>query len=638
MILSCNNIKKTYGVDVILEDVSFTINERERVAIVGVNGAGKSTLFKIITGEISCDGGSVTIPKDVNIGYFAQNVEINSDKTIYDELLTVFDNIISIEEEMSRIESEMGTADDSSLDALMKRYSALSSELEENNGYEYKSRIRGIIKGLGFSSEEADFPINNLSGGQKTRVALGKLLLSAPDVLLLDEPTNHLDIDSIWWLEDFLRGYKNSVIIISHDRYFIDRTTTKIIEIENKKSTTYNGNYSFYASQKAVNRQIELNHYLSQQREIKHQEEVIKKLRSFNREKSIKRAESREKALNKMEVLDRPESLPDKMRISLKPKVESGYDVLSVENLRKDFDDKNLFKNISFEIKKGEKVALIGPNGVGKTTLIKMILNKVSVSDGKIKLGANINIGYYDQEHQGISGGKTIFNEISDAFPKLTNLEIRNTLAAFVFTGDDVFKEISSLSGGEKGRVALAKIMLSNANFLILDEPTNHLDINSKEILEEALRNYEGTCLYISHDRYFINNTAEKIIELSNDKVTVYNGNYDYYIEKKSETPIQQNISQAKQNKNIAVEQTEIKTDWQKQKEEQAAKRKKENRIKKLETQIEELENKIAECDNLLAQEEICTNAMRSREIFEEKSKYEETLLEVYSEWEEASM
>ena len=631
MILSCNNLKKSYGTDVVLEDVSFIINEKDRAAIVGVNGAGKSTLFKIITSEISCDGGTLTIPKDIKIGYFSQELQIDSNKTIYNELLTVFENIISIETEMSDIEAKMSVSDEAELDILMKKYSSLSSELEKNNGYEYKSRIRGIIKGLGFTPAEADFPINHLSGGQKTRVALGKLLLSSPDILLLDEPTNHLDIESICWLEDFLRNYKKSVLIISHDRYFIDRTTSKIIEIENKKSTVYNGSYSFYAQQKAINRQIELNHYIAQQKEIKRQEDVIKKLRSFNREKSIRRAESSEKALNKMEVLDKPQNLPDKIKIALKPKIESGYDVLSIENLKKDFDDKNLFENISFEIKRGEKVALIGPNGIGKTTLIKIILDKIEATDGKIKTGANINIGYYDQEHQGITNDKTIFNEISDSFPKLTNYEIRNTLAAFVFTGDDVFKTISSLSGGEKGRVALAKIMLSNANFLILDEPTNHLDINSKEILEEALRNYEGTCLYISHDRYFINNTACKIIELSSDKATVYNGNYDYYIEKKSEI---KNNTDIKTPDFETAQSHSAKIDWQKQKEEISLKRKKENQIKKLEKEIEKTEEKISQLDSLSAKEEIYTNAQKSKEIYEEKSYLEEKLLEIYSEWE----
>ena len=630
MILSCNNIKKSYGTDVILEDVSFIINENEKVAIVGVNGAGKSTLFKIITSEISQDKGTVTVPKDIKIGYFSQDLQIDSNKTIYEELLTVFENIISIETEMSELEHKMGNSENSELDLLMKRYSLLSSELEKNNGYEYKSRIRGVIKGLGFTATETEIPVNHLSGGQKTRVALGKLLLSSPDILLLDEPTNHLDIESIRWLEEFLKSYKNSIMVISHDRYFIDKMTTKIIEIENKKSTVYNGNYSFYADKKAINRQIELNHYISQQKEIKRQEEVIKKLRSFNREKSIKRAESREKALNKIERMDKPENLPDKIKITLKPKIESGYDVLSVRDLQKSFDDKKLFENISFEIKKGEKVALIGPNGVGKTTLIKMILNKTDKTSGEIKLGANINIGYYDQEHQGISTEKTIFDEISDAFPKLTNFEIRNTLAAFVFTGDDVFKNISSLSGGEKGRVALAKIMLSNANFLILDEPTNHLDINSKEILEEALRNYEGTCLYISHDRYFINNTAEKIIELNPEKAAIYNGNYDYYTEKKSSMK----GTAAPRLSSAENSASGTKADWQKQKEETSLRRKKENLIKNAEKQIEEAEEKISLLDELIEKEEVYTNARKSKEIYEEKSGLEEKLLKLYAEWE----
>lgn len=628
MVISCNNIKKSFGINTILEDITFNVEEKEKIAIIGVNGAGKTTLFKIITNEISHDSGELIIPKEVKIGYFSQNLEIDSNNSIYDELLTVFKDIIQIENNMRELEIEMGRKEGKELEDLMSKYSNLTRSLEKNNGYEYKSRIRGVIKGLGFSAEEYNQPINQLSGGQKTRIALGKILLSSPDLLLLDEPTNHLDIDSIQWLEDFLKNYNGSVIIISHDRYFLDKIVTKIIEIENKKAEVYNGNYSYYADKKEIDREIELKHYMSQQKEIKRQEEVIKKLRSFNREKSIKRAESREKALNKIEVIEKPENLPDKIKINLNPKNESGFDVLSVKETKKVFDNETLFDNISFEIKKGEKVALIGPNGIGKTTLFRIILNKLNADGGTIKLGANVSIGYYDQEHQTLNMDKTIFSEISDEYPKLTNFEIRNVLAAFVFTEDDVFKSISTLSGGEKGRVSLAKIMLSNANFLILDEPTNHLDINSKEILEYAIRNYSGTCLYISHDRYFINNTAEKIVELNKDKAMVFLGNYDYYMSKKIEQVNEDNA-------NIEIrESNSNKNDWKKQKEIQAEERKKQNRAKKIEKEISDTENKIKELEKKFEDKEIYTDAIASREIYEEKNLLEENLLKLYEEWE----
>lgn len=628
MILSCNNLKKSFGINTILENISFNIEDKEKAAIVGVNGAGKSTLFKIAIGELTADSGEFIVPKNINIGYFSQNIEIDSNKTIYDEMLTVFDYLISLENTIRKYEKEMAGLEGKELDELMKKYSYLSHEYEQNDGYSYKSRLKGVIKGLGFSDEEFNQPINQLSGGQKTRVALGKLLLTAPNLLLLDEPTNHLDIESIQWLEDFLKGYNGSVIIISHDRYFIDKIVTKIIEIENKKSYVYNGNYSLYYSQKEIKRDIELKHYLTQQKEIKRQEEVIKKLRSFNREKSIKRAESREKQLNKIEVIEKPENLPENMRFTLKPKKESGYDVLNIECVKKSFENETLFENVSFEIKKGEKTALIGPNGIGKTTLFRIILNKLKADCGNIKLGANVTIGYYDQEHQTLDQSKNIFDEISDSYPKLTNLEIRNVLAAFVFTGDDVFKPISALSGGEKGRVSLAKIMLSNANFLILDEPTNHLDVNSKEILENAIRNYEGTCLYISHDRYFINNTAQKIIELNKNGTKTYLGNYDYYIMKKNENTIENKIIE--NNINIS----ESKNDWKLQKEKQAEERKLKNRLKKLEIEIEETENKIAELENKLKLEEIYTDAEKTNLIFTEKTELEENLINLYEQWE----
>ncbi len=627
MILALNNVSKSFGTDVILENISFHIEEKEKVGIVGVNGAGKSTLFKIITGELSLDRGEVIMPKSAALGYFSQSLEIDSSKTIYGELLTVFEPVMLIEQQLRDMESQMAHTKGEELDRLMSNYSELSHKMEEMDGYSYQSRIRGVIKGLGFSDDESSQTINELSGGQKTRVALGKILLQAPDILLLDEPTNHLDIDSIRWLEDFLKSYKGAVVIISHDRYFLDRVIGKVIEIENRKAKEYFGNYSYYAEKKIIDREIAWHQYINQQKEIKHQEEVIKKLREFNREKSIKRAESREKMLDKMDRIEAPENLPDKMRLSIKPLKESGNDVLSVDSLSMSFDSAPLFSNISFDIKKGEKVALIGPNGIGKTTLFRIILSKLEPVSGSVKLGSNVVIGYYDQEQSDLNLNKTIFDEISDTYPDLTVTQIRNVLAAFVFTGDDVFKTIDTLSGGEKGRVALAKIMLSKANFLILDEPTNHLDINSKEILEQALKSYEGTVLYISHDRYFINQTAQKIIELTKDKAVTYLGNYDYYMEKLEENKTEEKTQET-------VTETENKIDWKKQKEIQAQQRKKENQIKKLENEISETEDKITELDELLATEEVYTNSMRSREVYEEKEALEEKLMTLYEEWE----
>ena len=626
MILSCNDIKKSFGIKNILSNISFNINEKDKVALVGVNGAGKSTLFKIIVGEISKDSGDINIPKNTKIGYFSQNLNLNENNLLFDELLTVFSQIINMEFKLRELEQKMEIYKDEELNLIIKEYDKISTYLSENNSFDYNSRIKGVLKGLGFTEDDFYKEIKFLSGGQKTRVALGKILLEEPDILLLDEPTNHLDIKSIQWLENFLKSYSKALFIISHDRYFLNKIVNKVIELENTKSTIYNGNYSDYAEKKHIAREIMLKHYLNQQKEIKKQEEVIKKLRSYNREKFVKRAESREKLLDKMEKIEKPDNLPAQMRLSLSPKKESGNDVLIVENLSKSFDF-NLFNNISFDIKKGDKVALIGANGIGKTTLIKMIMEKTSIDNGSIKLGSNVVIGYYDQEQQNLNLDKTIFNEISDTYPNLKNEEIRNALAVFVFTGDDVFKKISTLSGGEKGRVALAKIMLSNANFLILDEPTNHLDMVSKEILEDALKNYTGTCIYISHDRFFINNTATKVIELTKSKMNIYLGNYDYYLEKCEQKEI---ISENIKSKEIS----DNKMDWKAQKEAQAETRKKENAIKKLEQEIENIESKINEANEKLTLEEVYTNPYKSKEIYEEKTKLEEELNILYDKWE----
>lgn len=641
MILACRQLHKAYGIDVILEKITFHIEEREKAAIVGVNGAGKTTLFKVLTREISADGGEFYLKKDASLGYLAQNIQIDSDRTIYKEMLSVFEKIIQTEANLRELENEMGGLSGQALSDKMEEYAALQHYFEQNDGYSYQSRLKGVLKGLGFADNDFNRPMNQLSGGQKTRVHLAKLLLSKPDVLLLDEPTNHLDIASIEWLEDFLRTYPGSVLIISHDRYFLDRIVTKVIEIENKKSTVYNGNYSFYWQQKEINREIQQKAYDMQQKEIKHQEDVIRTLRSFNREKSIKRAESREKALDKMERIDRPDALPDQMRLTLTPFLTSGNDVLHAENLSKSYGGQKVFQNVSFDVKRSDKVAIIGPNGVGKSTLFRMLLKEVSSDSGLIRFGTNVFVGYYDQEQAKLDETKMIFEEISDAYPTLTQGQIRNMLAAFVFTGDDVFKPISALSGGEKGRVSLAKIMLSKANLLMLDEPTNHLDMFSKEVLESALNRYEGTVIYISHDRYFINKTAEKILELTPEGVILYNGNYDYYLEKKAERA-RNEAEKALQNPQKATTTapaqpiSDTKNDWLKQKEQQAAERKLANQIAKLEKEIEETEAAIAKADEDMA---ACgTDYSKANEIFAEKTKLEEKLEGLYEQWEDLNM
>ncbi len=634
MILSLSGVSKSFGTDVILEKITFNLEEKEKAAIVGVNGAGKTTLFKIITGESSHDDGDVYIKKDISLGYLKQNAMPNSDNTIYNEMLSVFKNLIETENELRQMEQKMSSLKGEELEEYMKKYSDLQYQFELMDGYSYKSRIKGVLKGLGFSEEDFERPVNSLSGGQKTRVYLGSLLLSNPDLLLLDEPTNHLDIESVTWLEDFLKTYSGAVIIISHDRYFLDKIVTKTIEIENKKSHVYEGNYSFYAKNKEINRQIEEHHYIQQQREIKRQEEVIAKLKSFNREKSIKRAESRQKQLDKTVLVDKPENLPEKMRLKLTPKITSGNDVLHAEGLSKSFDNTTLFENLNIDIKRGDKTAIVGPNGIGKSTLLKILLGKAQKSSGEIRFGTNVNIGYYDQEQHNFDESKTIFQEISDTYPDMTNGEIRSVLAAFVFTGDDVFKVISSLSGGEKGRVSLAKIMLSKANFLILDEPTNHLDIYSKEILESAINNYEGTVLYVSHDRYFINKTALKVLEMSKEGITEYLGNYDYYIEKKNTAKREEELFSQKETVAEVKTVSETKLSYQAQKEQQAKERKLKNQIKKTETEIEETEEKIQQLEEQLCLPEIATNADKAREIFDEKTELETHLNELYEKWE----
>ena len=637
MILSCQVICKSFGEKVILNDASFHIEEREKTALIGNNGAGKTTLLRIIMEEISADSGQVVLMKDKKIGYLAQYQEIKGHRTIYEELLSTKQYIIDMEDRMRAAEIQMKHASGEELERLMNTYTRLTHEFELENGYAYKSELMGVLKGLGFTEEDFNKQIETLSGGQKTRVALGKLLISKPDILLLDEPTNHLDMESISWLETYLLNYPGAVFIVSHDRYFLDKVVTKVIEIDAGQVRMYSGNYSAYAEKKAQLRDAQYKAYLNQQREIKHQEAVIVKLKSFNREKSIRRAESREKMLGKIQRIEKPTEVQSQMRLSLEPRVISGNDVLTVEELSKSFPEQTLFTDISFQIKRGERVALIGNNGTGKTTMLKILNDLIPADSGTFTLGSKVQIGYYDQEHHVLHPEKTIFEEISDTYPTLTETEIRNMLAAFLFTNDDVFKLISSLSGGERGRVSLAKLMLSEANFLILDEPTNHLDIASKEILEEALNSYTGTVLYVSHDRYFINQTATRILELTNQAVVNYIGDYDYYLEKKEEltekyAPIQQ--TEETTSDEAAPAASEGKLTWQQQKEEQARKRKQEAELKKTEARIEELETRDKEIDETLVLPDVCTNVGRCAELSREKDKIQQELEELYEKWE----
>ena len=638
MILACQNINKAFGTNVILKDASFHIEEKEKAAIVGINGAGKSTLLKIIMKQIPADSGEVILAKDRTIGYLAQHEAVSSGNSIYEELLEVKQDIFELERHIRTLELQMKSQSGGELEQTLELYNRLNTEFEQKNGYACKSEIVGVLKGLGFTEDEFSKQVDTLSGGQKTRVALGKLLLAKPDLILLDEPTNHLDMQSIAWLENFLINYSGAVIIVAHDRYFLNRVVSKVIEIDHAKATTFLGNYSAYSEKKAQLRDSQLKAWMNQQREIKHQQEVIDKLKSFNREKSIKRAESREKMLEKMEVLDRPDTEVQELKLSLEPRFPSGNDVLRVEGLAKSFGDHTLFTDLDFEIKRGERVALIGNNGTGKTTILKIINELLAADAGSFTLGSKVCIGYYDQEHHVLHMEKTLFEEISDDYPTLTNTEIRNVLAAFLFTGDDVFKRISDLSGGERGRVSLAKLMLSEANFLILDEPTNHLDILSKEILEQALNRYTGTVFYVSHDRYFINQTATRILELTGNTLVNYIGNYDYYLEKKDElTKIYVPSATEEETASFPSSSAETagKLTWQQQKEEQARIRKRQNELKKTEDRIHVLEVRDKEIDELMMQEEVFTNVAKCVELNKEKTAVNEELEQLYERWEE---
>ena len=675
MILACQKISKAFGEKIIVTDGSFHIEDHEKCALVGINGAGKSTILKMIIGELPPDGGAVALTKGKTLGYLAQHQDMSGSNSIYEEVRTAKAEIIKTERRLRQMEMEMKHLSGERLDAIMETYNRLMSEFERANGYAYESEITGVLKGLGFTEDEFAKQVETLSGGQKTRVSLGKLLLTRPDILLLDEPTNHLDLNSIAWLETYLLNYPGAVLIVSHDRYFLNRVVTKIIEIENGELMTYSGNYTQYAKKKKMLRDARLKEYLNQQQEIKHQEAVIEKLRSFNREKSIKRAESREKMLEKIKPVEKPAEIHAEIHLTLSPSCTSGNDVLSVEHLGKSFPPHTLFSDVNFEIRRGEHVAVIGDNGTGKTTLLKILNRVLPADEGHFTLGTNVQIGYYDQEHHVLHMDKTIFEEISDDYPSLTNTEIRNMLAAFLLTGDDVFKLIGDLSGGERGRVSLAKLMLSEANFLILDEPTNHLDIVSKEILERALNDYTGTVLYVSHDRYFINQTATRILDLVNQTFVNYIGNYDYYLEKREEltaacTVMQQTGGSApgypltsgmpgKSGSGALSGSTDSldtsdaailtglsgtgarpgisgsKASWQEQKEAQARKRKRQNDLQKTENRIAELEEQDGAIDRLMTQEEVYTNSVRCQELAAEKAKIAQELEELYEKWEE---
>ena len=642
MILACHNISKSFGDHVIVRQGSFHIEEREKAALVGVNGAGKSTILKMIIGEELPDGGDITLARGKTLGYLAQHQDLLPGGTIYEELKSAREDIFEMERRIRAIELELKSLTGRELEERLETYNRLQSEFDARNGYACESEIVGVLKGLGFSEEDFSKKTDTLSGGQKTRVALGRLLLTTPDILLLDEPTNHLDLNSIAWLETYLINYPGAVFIVSHDRYFLNRVVTKVVEIENGEIRMYSGDYRAYSEKKQQLRDARLKEYFNQQREIRHQQAVIEKLRSFNREKSIRRAESREKMLEKITPVEKPADTAPEMHFSLEPSCVSGNDVLTVEHLSKQFDGQPLFTDVNFEIRRGEHVAIIGDNGTGKTTLLKILNQVVPADSGAFTLGAKVKIGYYDQEHHVLHNDKTIFDEISDAYPSLNNTQIRNTLAAFQFTGDEVFQEIRSLSGGEKGRVSLAKLMLSEANFLILDEPTNHLDIASKEILEEALNNYSGTLLYVSHDRYFINSTASRILELVNRTFVNYIGNYDYYLEKKEELTracASAPAAGAAASSSPAASDTGAKDpgsrlSWQEQKEQQARERKRKNELKKTEEEISRLEERNAQIDHEMTLEEVYSNSVRCQELASEHAENEEKLAELYELWE----
>ncbi|MBR4706813.1 MAG: ABC-F family ATP-binding cassette domain-containing protein [Pseudobutyrivibrio sp.] len=635
MLLNVSHIYKSFGDEAIIRDATFTVDEGSKVAIVGNNGTGKSTLLKIITGELPADEGEVTLKKDATFGYLAQYQEDCYGTNILDTVLNAREDLLSMEKRLTEMESQMSRVDTSEMAAFMDNYHKLQHQFDLAGGYTFRSEAIGILKGLGFESDELNKSMNELSGGQKTRVSLGRLLASSPDLLLLDEPINHLDLNSIMWLEGYLASYKGAVIIVAHDRYFLDKIADHVVDLSYGRTSVYTGNYSAFVEQKELYMLTYERSYEKQQKEIEHQKAVIEKLQSFNREKSIKRAESRKKLLDKMDVMDAPDKEADKMRLTLEIEKESGKDVLEFSHVTKSYEDKNIFTDLSFEVHRGDRIAILGDNGTGKTTILKCINGLTDFETGEIKFGANVTVGYYDQEQQGLTESNTIFSELHDAYPFMTETKVRNTLAAFMFTEDDVFKRISDLSGGERGRVSLAKLMLSKSNLLILDEPTNHLDMDSKERLEDALNNYDGTLLYVSHDRYFVNRTANIILELSEGKLTKYLGNYDDYIAKKEQLF---GGSQGVNTTSAQTVETAAKLDYKEQKRIEAEKRKLQNQISKVEKEIEELEGKKSKIDEEFLKPENMTNSAKLNELTAKQKEIDDKLSALYEQWEELSI
>lgn len=633
IVLSCNNLNKSFGIDSVLENVNFTVNECDKVGIIGVNGTGKTTLFKIISGIYGYDSGDIYTSKDCEIGYLEQNTNFHSENTILEEVLEVFKDVIDMEKYLRdlehKISEESSNINSIALEKLMNEYSNKLEEFSDMNGYGYKSEAKGVLKGLGFSDEDMNKPISILSGGEKTRVLLGKLLLKKPTLLLLDEPTNHLDSEAIEWLEIFLKQYKGTVILISHDRYFLDQVVNRIFEIHNKKLKTYKGNYSDFIKASAIEKELELKKFEDQQKDLKKQEESIERLKAFGREKHLKRARSKEKALAKIDVLDKPEAYRKKARIEFNPSVTSGNDVLQLRDISMGYGERILFKDLNLDIYRGEKVALIGANGIGKSTLFKIIMNEIAPLSGNIKFGTNVNVSYFHQEQKTLTLDNTIIDEIWEDNKHLTQTDLRSMLGAFLFEGEEVFKKISTLSGGERARVAILKLILSNANLLLLDEPTNHLDIDSKEVLEEALSGYTGTIFTISHDRYFLNTVVDKVLVLDENGITEYLGNYDYYIEKKKQVQEMNNVE-------VIEEKTKTQLKEEKKKEREQREAEKKNRVKRqnIEKEIEETEAKIEEMDILLCQEEVYSNPEKSKDVSQQKSSLEEKLSALYEEWE----
>jgi len=631
IILSCNNITLSFGTNKILENISFNVQDSDRIGVVGVNGAGKSTLFKIIAGILQPDSGELFISKGLTIGYLAQNTGLSSSNSIWSEMLSVYSHLMEMEKRIKLLEKDISMEKDvQKLNSMMNEYSLLTEKYSTSGGFEYISRIRGVLKGLGFSEDQFERKIDTLSGGQKTRLALAKLLLQSPDILLLDEPTNHLDIDATEWLEDFLKNYRKCFLVISHDRYFLDVTTTKTLELENCHGKLYNVSYSGYVKQKSEDRKILQKHYELQQKEIARLEAFIEQQRRWNRERNIKAAESRQKAIDRMEKIEKPSPLPGKIRIKLRTGIVSGNDVLFVENLKKDYPGKQVFDNISFNIKKNEKVFLLGPNGCGKSTLLKILAGMLDETSGSVEYGHNVIPGYYDQEQKDLDENSTIIEEVWKAKEKLTQTEIRNTLAAFLFKGEDVFKPISVLSGGERSRVSLAKLMLSGANFLLLDEPTNHLDINSREALEDALQEFDGTLLVVSHDRYLINKLATRILVMDGKGSSLedFAGGYSQYQEYK-------NTQKKEQDTSSENSMSRSKLEHLLSKEEKSRQRRLEKRLNQTENDIELTESRMKEIESEMTKEEVCSDHVKLLELQQEYDRLKDRLERLYRDWEE---